>query len=276
VNSTKRRPTAENRKLDPEELDFRSVPQDEIETCYIYEYARELTIRTSKLSNLFKQWLNGRKAGKGTRQFADGLKAYREFRNTMTTCFPDFPLINGEWFPDTPWQKLEKEVQQQLVKQVNSGPEHYWHSLPHHKISIEMHKFEKQVTNGEWKVYPEPFKEEDLAQTDRAFLRINWNYPDTQIISAFADWLSKERKEREQIGLSKIKYKPKGRGGCKDQLNWLAGLRVAKAYRKSELVDDNGYSLKSTVPRPYLNYAELCEGAKKARQVLSSLSFHIR
>jgi len=191
-------------------------------------------------------------------------------------CFPNFPLINGEWFPDTPWRKLDEEVQRELARQVNSGPEHYWHSVPRHRLCIETFTFEKEVANGEWKIVPEPFRDEDLNQTDRGFLRINWNYPDAQIIRAFADWLSKERKEREQQGLGKIKYKPKGRGSFRDQLNWLAGLRVAESYRKGELIDGNGYALKPTVPRPYLNYAELCEGSEKARRVLSSLSRHVR
>jgi len=194
----------------------------------------------------------------------------------MMACFPDFPLINGEWFPDTPWRKLDEEVQHELVRQVNSGPEHYWHSVPRHRLSIETFRFEKEVANGEWKIVPEPFRDEDINEIERGSFTINWNYPDSKIREAFAEWLSERSADREKRGLPHLKYKPKGRGGFRDQLNWLAGLRLIEGYNKAELLEDFGSRLKRTVPRPYQNYPELEEGAEKARRVLSSLSRHVR
>jgi len=276
---TKRPPTGEKRKLDPKECDFRSVPQFEIEACHIYEYARELTKQTPRILDLFDRWIAGKRAGEKTPQFSAGLKAYREFRRVMTVCFPDFPLINEEWFPDTPWQRLDKQVRSRLVKELNSGPNHYWHSVPRHKLCIEIFKFQKpnaKMAFGEWQYVPEPFRDEDISQIERGTIAINWNYTDAQLRKAFAEWLSEQRKERDEGGLTAIKYKPRGRGSFRDQLNWLAGLRVIERYRKGKLVDSSGYRLKPTVPRPYLNYPELCEGAQKARHVLESLSHFVR
>src|SRR6202030_838117 len=139
---TQQPPTAEKRELDPKECDFHLVEQFEIEACHIYEYARELTKQTPRILDLFDRWQAGRRAGERTPQFSKARKAYKEVRKIMTACFPDFPLINGEWFPDTTWQELDAEVRSRLVKEVNAGPQHYWHSLPSHKLSIKTFTFE--------------------------------------------------------------------------------------------------------------------------------------
>jgi hypothetical protein len=271
--------TAEDRELDSKEWNFREeeVPKPEVEACFIYEYARELTKRTPRILALFDRWLTGRRAGEKTPQFSAGLTAYKKFRKIMTACFSDFPLINEGWFPDTPWQGLDEDVRSRLVKEVNSGPDHYWHSLPRHKLCIELFKFKKpnaEMAFGEWQYVAEPFRDDDIGQIERGTFAINWNYTDAQLRQAFAEWLFEQRKQREERGLTATKYKPKGRGSFRDQLNWLAGLRVINAYRKEHLVDHTGRCLMAAVPRPYTNYPELREGADKARVVLSSLRRH--
>jgi len=100
----------EKSELDRKEWDFNLIPKPEIETCFIYEYARELTRRSPRILDLLAQWQAGWSAGKKTRQFSEGRKAYKEFRKIMTACFPDFPLINEDWFPHTPWQGLDEKV----------------------------------------------------------------------------------------------------------------------------------------------------------------------
>jgi hypothetical protein len=259
----------EKREVVPEELDFRCVPQAEIEACYIYEYARELTMRTPKLVALFKRWCAGTSAEKGTRRFSNGLRAYRKFRKIMTACFPDFPVITEKWFPETTWRKMDDAVRAQLVKEVNGGPDHRWHGVSRHKLCIEPFKFEENIANGEWKHIPQPFRDEDINEVERGTFIVNWNYPPSTIKKAFEEWLEEQVADRKKRGLTQPKYKPKGRGSFRDQLNWLAGLRVKQRYRKEELVDDTGYRLKATVPRPYSNYPELCEGAQKADRVLA-------
>ena len=268
----KQPPKTENLELDPAESDFRSIPKPEIETCFIYEYARELTKRCPRILSLFAQWQAGWSAGKKTPQFSKAREAYKEFRKIMTACFPDFPLINEDWFPDTPWQKLDVKVRCRLVEELNKGPQHYWNSLPSHKLSIQTFKFEKrnEMAWGEWRYVPQPFREEDISQTERGTFAINWHYPDTQLTRAFAEWLSEQRKDREQRGLTEIKYKQKGRGGFRDQLNWLGALRVMEHYPRKQLVEYPKTRLKINAP-PYYHLPDFYEGAKKARKLVDSM-----
>jgi hypothetical protein len=188
----------------------------------------------------------------------------------MTACFPDFPSINEDWFPNTPWQGLGQNERSRLVKGVNNSPQHYWNSLPSHKLRIKTIKFETNVeTNGTFRYGSEPFRDEDNSQIESGFLKINWNYPDAELKRAFAKWLSEERKGREKRGLTEIKYKPKGRGGFRDRLNWLGALRVAKHYSKNQLVDYADTNLK--VDAPYSHLPDLYENAKKAAKLLDML-----
>jgi len=265
---TQQRPKAEKGELDRNEWDFRSIPKSEIEACFIYEYARELARQSPRISALFAIGQIGCSAGKNTPRFDEGRQAY--IRNIMTACFPEFPTINEDWFPDTPWEGLGQEVRSGLVKEVNNSPQHYWNSLPIHKLRIETIKFAKNVgTNGTFRHVREPFREEDISQIESGFLKINWNYPDGELKRAFAKWLSEERKDREKRGLTEIKYQPKGRGGFRDRLNWLGALRVKKHYPKRQLVDHADTNLK--VDAPYCHLPDLLKCAKKAAKLLDML-----
>jgi hypothetical protein len=261
---------AEKPELDRTEWDFREIPKTEVEACFIYEYARELTKRSPRILNLFAQWRAGSNAGKKTPQSSIAREAYKEFRKIMTACFPDFPFISEDWFPDTPWQKLDVQVRSRLLKEVNNGPQHYWNSLPSHKLSIRAFKFEKrnEMAWGEWQYVPEPFRKEDISHTERGTFAINWHYPDAQLKRAFAEWVSEQRKDRERRGLREIKYRPRGRGGFRDQLNWLGALRVKEHYPRKQLVDYPWPSLK--VAAGHLNLTDLYEAAKKARELVEN------
>jgi hypothetical protein len=237
---TKQPPKAKKGKLDRKEWDFRKIPKPEIEACFIYEYARGLASRSPQTLDLFTQGQAGRSAGKKTPQFSEGRKVCQEFRKTMTDCFPDFLYLYGDWFPDTSWQGLDQKVRSELVKEVNYGRQHRWNSLPVRKLSIERDSFE-----------------------------INWNYPDAELKRAFAKWLSEQRKGREKGELTEIKYKPKGRGGFSDRLNWLGALRVRKHYRTGQLVDYGETELK--VPAPYSHSPDLYKNAKKADHLLKMM-----
>jgi hypothetical protein len=92
---TRQPPKAEKRELDRREWDFLTIPKSEIETCYICEFARELTRRSPRALNLYNKWRAGWKGKKRTPQFCEGREAYKEFRKIMTTCFSDFPFVNG-------------------------------------------------------------------------------------------------------------------------------------------------------------------------------------
>jgi hypothetical protein len=261
---TKQRPKPEKDELDRKEWDFSSIPESEIEACFIYEYARELARRSPRISALFAIGQIACSAGHD-----EGRKAH--IRNIMTACFPDFPTINEDWFPGTPWQGLDQKVRSALVGEVNNGPQHYWNSLPIHKLSIETMKFDKNVgANGTLRYVPQPFREEDISQTESGFFAINWNYPDAELRRAFAKWLSEERKDRVSRGLTEIKYKRK-RGGFIDRLRSLGALRVVNHYRTNQLVDYEAQDAKLKVAAPYRYSSDLYESAKKAGKLLDML-----
>jgi hypothetical protein len=56
---TKQSPKAKKAELDRKEWCFTSIPKPEIETCFIYEYARELARRSPRILDLFTKWRAG-------------------------------------------------------------------------------------------------------------------------------------------------------------------------------------------------------------------------
>jgi hypothetical protein len=239
---TKQPPKAKKGKLDRKEWDFRKIPKPEIEACFIYEYARELAGRSPEILDLFTQEQAGRSARKKTPQFSEGKKVCQEFRKTMTDCFPDFLYLYGDWFPDTSWQGVDQKVRSELVKEVNYGRQQRWNSLRVPKSSIK-----------------------------RGSFAINWNYPDAELKRAFGKWLSEQRKHREKSELTEIKYKPKGRGGFSDRLNWLGALRVREHYWTSQLVNHRDQDAKLKVAAPYSHSPDLYKNAKKADHLLKMM-----
>jgi hypothetical protein len=91
--TTKQPPKAEKGELDRTEWCFDSIPKPEIETCFIYEYARELARRSPKILDLLAQSKAGWSAPAKTPERYEARQADREFRKIMTACFPDFPGI---------------------------------------------------------------------------------------------------------------------------------------------------------------------------------------
>jgi hypothetical protein len=230
--TTKQRPKAQKVQLDPKEWNFISIPQPEIEACFIYEYARELARR---LDSFILGQIDC-SAGKKTPQLSNGKKVCLEFRKTITNCFSDFLYLYGDSFPATSWQGLDQKERSELVEEVNYGRHHRWNSLP----------------------------------VQRDFFTINWHYPDAELKRAFAKWLSEQRKDRKKSEPAEIKYKPKGRGGFGDRLNCLGALRVREHYSKSQLVDYSDTKLK--VPAPYSHLPDLLRAAKKATTLLDTLA----
>jgi hypothetical protein len=252
-----------------DEWDFNSIPKGEVEACFIYEYARELTKRSPRLLDL-RAWA---KAGSSApKRSSNGKKAYSEFGKLMLACFPYMVLKFDDWFPNTSWQKLDQNVRSRLVEDLNYRLHDCFKSLPYHKLSIHTLRHLEAVNVRSIEIFRcfHDIGKADLSQTEYGFFAINWNYPDPEIQRVFAKWLLEQRKEREKRGLSKIKHKPKGRGGFRDRLNWLGALHVKEHYQKKQLVDHADHYLK--VATPYGHLPDLYEAAKKALQLLSTVS----
>jgi hypothetical protein len=260
----KREHEANKSELPREEWDFQSVLQSEIETCFIYEYARELVRRSPRILNLRAELKASWTA-----------KTVEELIKTMDKCFPDFPVVifGHNWFPDIPWQRLDDKLRSELVKETTEGLQHYWKSLPSGKLHIQtLRRLETANIRSleAFRHLHEIFHTEDINETEYGFFAINWSYTDAEIRRTFEQWLSEERQGRKRRGLIHIARKPRGRGGFRDQLNCLGALRVREHYPRKQLADDPYPRLKISAP-PYSNLPDLYEAAKKARELLGKL-----
>ena len=247
----KREHGANKPELPREEWDFRSVPQSEIETCFIYEYARELVRRSPRISDLWAKLKANITAS-----------VFHEFTKIINKCLPDASAIvfARKWFPDSPWQRLDEKLRSELVKEtMEEGLHHYWKSLPFGKLHIQtLRQLEPANIRSleAFRYLHEIFQTEDINETEYGFFAINWSYPDSEIRRAFDQWLSDEREGRKRQGLIHIARKPRGRGGFRDQLNCLGALRVKEHYPRKQLADYPHLRLKISAP-PYSNLPDL-------------------
>jgi hypothetical protein len=179
-----------------------------------------------------------------------------------------------KWFPNTPWQNLDESVRSKLAGDLNHQVRDYLKRLPRHKLSIYTAEQLALFNVNSMDIFRlcHDVGQQDVSQTEYGFFAINWNYPNPEIERVFSKWLSDQRDGRDKRGLSGVKYKPKGRGGFRDVLNWLGALRVRERYPNSELVDHSNPNRPEhylVVAAPYSHLPDLYEAAKKADQVLA-------
>ncbi len=221
---------------------------------------------------MVSDWKVGWESPKGSPKRILGWEAYDNFRKAMKKCFHDYPAISYEWFPKQPWQALNKEIRQTHSDEVKEGLHHYWNNLPHGKLSIHtLRELEganvKAIGSFQWT--HECLHQEEISETEYGFFAINWNHDNSDIKDAFGKWLTEQRNERQQRGLTGIKHIKKSRGGFKDRLNWLGALRVVEFYPAAMLTDYPDSNLK--IDAPYSHAPDLYENAKKAREYLRNL-----
>jgi hypothetical protein len=244
---------------------FLSIPESEIEGCYIYEYACEVTLRSPRVLGLFTKWRVGCSGKKQIRRLPEAVKAYRDFRKIMTAFFPDFPFIDGDWFPKTAWPELNQKVRSALVRDVIE--KHLRNSVP---LVLELSKFKRNVAkNPVIEHAPLPFGEEDPSHMERGSFWINCSHSDGPIKAAFARSLRKIRADRENRGLKETNYPRKGRGSAWDRLHWLGALRQIRDYPRKELVHSGTDQIKAGLSF-YSQYRDLRTAAQNARRLLDS------
>jgi hypothetical protein len=268
-------PNGKTDKLGSSEWDFRSIPRTEVEACFIYEYARELM--KPRLVDLRAQTNTDSSAPNTAAESSKEGNPSTGFVEMLHACFAYIASKFDHWFPDTPWQKLDQSVRSKLLEDLNYQLHDYFKKLPRHKLNIhtlaELGAF--NVRSFEIFQLVHKVDQNDATQTEYGFFAINWNYPDTEIEAVFSKWLLERRKGRQKCGLPGIKYKPKGRGGSKDRLNWLGALRVREGYPHNELVNCSDPFRPDhylVVAAPYSHLPDLYEAAKKADQLLSAVS----
>jgi len=177
----KRERAANKSELPREEWDFRSVHQSEIETCFIYEYARELVRRSPRISDLCAKLKANVTAS-----------AFGEFSKIIDKCLPDASAIvfARKLFPDSPWQRLDEKLRSKVVKEITEGVQHYWKSLPFGKLHIQtLRQLEPANIRSleAFRYLHEIFHTEDINGTEYGFFAINWSYPESEIKRTFGN-----------------------------------------------------------------------------------------
>jgi len=253
--------------IDPKEWNFKDVPQDEIEACYQFEYARELITQSRKLRFYIKE---AEIHLPSTREWCE---ASDKISNLMDKCFPDFSIYYFNFLFTYTWQELSDSYRLKVTELISTGYDHYSKKWPQRNIRIQTLRElrpSNQATMEAFQKGCEDFLDDnDLTQTEYGMFAINWKNPDHKIQGGFNHWLSEQRKEREKLGLGKAEYKPEGRGGFRDRLNWLGAARIIRFYPKKQLVNYSDTNL--LVDTPYSHLPDLYKNAKKADEIIKKM-----
>ena len=254
--------------LHPHEWKFdgvQSLPNDQVEACYQYEYARQFFKGCAVLQGLRKRWEKPRKKASG-----DGLMAWLQAYDLLKTKHECFPPIFFDFFPMTPWQGLPEDFRRKESVTVNECSRRL-RQHPADRLHIETQRQldPPNIKSPDAFQFYHEFRRKNLDQTEYGFFAIDWNYSDPEISRAFDHWLKGQRKERAKLGLSKTKPAKGSRGGFRDKLRWLGALRVKEHYSPAELVDYPDTNLK--VDSPYSHLPDLYENAQRAIQLMGQI-----
>jgi len=252
----------ERQNLSPQEWKFDDVPASELESCYLYEYAREFFRKSSALQRLRRVWKQHEKHAPGK-----GAMVWIEAIHLLETKYGHFPWVTFDYFPECAWQGLPRELRQQEAESLNE-----WSSRTRKSASDRLHiEAMRQCKPANIRTM-EAFEEyhrwchealggRRMAETEYGFFAIDWSFRDSEIKRAFNDWLKRQRQERRKLHLGGISA-VSNRGGFRDRLRWLGALRVKRHYPHRALVGHADTNLK--VDAPYSHYPNLRENAKKA------------
>ena len=265
---TKQPNTAQKPDLDPSEWDFRKekVPDAKIETCFIYEHARELAKRSDKMKDLLAKWKAGRRARQTSSKYKEALRAHSELSLLLVDCFDTTVVLSND-FPETPWQKLDQTLRTNIVNGVNEGRL----NAPDEPLAIRLlAKPTKDIRLDfrTFRAFHWFFWDSDLVQ--HGFIAVNWKSPDVEIRRAFDKWLQQRRPPATAACSSKVK---KTRGGFRDKLNLLASLRLLDHYGPRRLLKDPA-SLDTHLrfaDAPHHNLNDVYEAKARAEKLIKFL-----
>jgi hypothetical protein len=270
--------------LDKHVWHFDDVPPDELEACYLFEYAREFFKSSAALQRLKKRWAKYRDDDNGR-----DMLATQHAEDLLRTHCPSFPPLDFDYFPQCPWQDLpvlkkggyENDLRREAAKRVNEWSQRIRES-PFDRLYVATLR---QLAGG-GAIVPKHAELPELLslasskfifwncerppsdQTEYGFFLINWSYPGSQIKRAFEEWLDNQVRERKKLGLV-AGTAPPSRGGFKDRLRWLGALRVKSHYQYNEMVDHADTNLK--VEALYSHYPDLREAAERATQEITRM-----
>jgi len=267
----------QKRPLARTEWDFDSVPQDEIEPCCLYEYAREYFKDSRVLKNLRRQWQvyeEWRTAGKPPRNRRPSLGRLAEVRawRVINSRGNHIPMA-FQTFPTMSWQDLRQRpgleswpVKDGKWEAVESDRRRKRASDRFHIETLAQLEPANIRSLPVWMHCHEWLHRVDLTNTEYGFFAVDWNYPLPEIRLAFETWLEEYTKTRK----SKPTIISPSRGQFRDKLRLLGGLRFKEHYRKKDLVAYDDSKLKIE-PAPYKHFPDLVDAATKAKGLLREM-----
>ena len=264
-------------QLSDKEWNFSEVPPDEEETCFLYEYGREMTNQWPRLkrhiSLLFE--LMSLKAPKGHPLRGKWMRTSEKIHDIFERRFGDFPFevknsADSKGFPETCYQDLDKRQRARLKRMVVEGSHHYHVGHAMNRIKIQTSR-ELDLMNiktlRHFAHFHEVFSDNETDKTEYGFFAIDWNYGNPEIVSAFKSWLDEQRKAH---GFGAPVLRKKSRGGFSDKLTCLGALRIVDNYSPEEF-GDYPNKVKGKAKALYSNLPELYAAAKKARMLVKKL-----
>lgn len=291
--------TMRRQPLDAREWNFKKVPDNEIEACYLYEYAREFFKTSKQLKKLREEWNNPTK-----KQSGEDYEAWAKALDLLRTHCKNFPCVNFDFFPKTAWQDLpvlpktarrnsQVDIRKRAAEEVNEWSERFRKSRFDRLYIVTLRELEplSRRPHDVLDFLAGPPRQEELTetyalaaskfcnwnfhrpvseQTEYGLFAINWSHNNSQIKRALAEWLEDQRDERKKLGLPD-KKPVSNRGGFRDRLNWLAALRLQQHYPKKELVKNYGDTGLKCKEWPYWHYSDLCEAANRAKNEIARL-----
>lgn len=281
--SQRTRAAARSTVLPESEWNFGSVPSDELEACYYYEYARQFYGVSNTLQKLraaseaCRSWQHGVRNVKPRPQLPKehelGLLADYYAACILSARVEIDVRLDFRTFPIMTWQELR------LKGGPNDWPAKHalWsaesnqqrRNYPADRLHIEtLAQLEPPSirTLPAWIDYHGWFRrDQDLTNTDYGFFAINWNFSLSEIEASFKKWLNAMGKQKG----AKPNRRVNSRGGYRDKLNRLGALRMQKHYPKRELLEYGESRLK--INASYSNYPDLVEAAKKAEHEMMKL-----
>jgi|GEM_PF-2652828 len=266
--------------LGAHEWNFKDVPDDQFEACYLYEYAREFFKSSKHLKKFQKEWNDPAKKESG-----EDYVAWSKALDLLQTRCKNFPYIHYDYFPKIAWQDLtvgpkraskavQKNLREWLAEEVNDWSKRFRKSRFDRLYIGTLREFEPPNVHSleAFRFLYNYSRNQDLGNVEYGFFAINWDFKDHQIIEAFKDWLDDQREARRIIGLKEAKHTV-SRGGFSDKLNWLGALRVKNHYPHRALVEyPSGRIMgKDYEFAPYKYYPDLHENALKAEQEIARM-----
>jgi hypothetical protein len=220
----------------PSEYDFSGIPEDELEACVHYEYARE-SANVVQMAEELRGQLRDRRP-KGNHSFGQTFNLpinYTKFTKTHAPMYDAWFLIalaGRDGFPTIAWQDLKPEDRQALKEFPGQAVAmHNKQLLKEHPVFVaEVVQDDgglATVTLAAWEDKRMPALYRKIAKDKRrpwllsGFMMVNLLHSPDEIVARFKEWLLKRHPRA-----SKPPAEKRGRKSYRDRLNALGALRL--------------------------------------------------